>query len=382
MTGIKYISFCGAGGYGVAAKTYLWHLIKAGMPVTWAPIIPGGGSGPAHDARACGDIEDPGLKSVCHIDIPYDLVIVHTVPEYYTFWKSREAGKKIIGMTVWETDILPRHWRDLINILDGVIVPTEWNKKIFQQCGVAVPIYVLPHISEFHGETDPALTQPAGKYTFYSIGDWTNRKVPFFSVEAFLRAFTKHDDVRLVLKTSHFDYTVRRKFILPRMKKYRRVKDRLNRLLQKFTDSPEIKLIDTKVSRREIQSLHQNSDCFVSLCRSEGWGIPAYEAAWYGKPVVITGFGGQTAFLDPDGSYLVDFKLIPVNDPEGGRSYTPDQKWAAPDVGHGARILRRIYSDPSMAVNRGRLIKEHLVRNFNAEIIINRLIQIIEENRA
>jgi len=377
---IKYISLYETSGYGIAAKMYLKWLIKAGVNITWTPMIPGSGLGLGYEPYDDNDIDDPELKSICNIDIPYDLVIVHTVPEYFPYWKTREAGKKVIGMTVWETDRIPDHWRNLVNAMDAVIVPTNWNQKVFEQCGTGVPVYALPHISEFQGMPDSSLNQDHQKFVFYSISDWTNRKTPSFTVDAFLKAFTNREAVKLILKTSDFDFTAQRKFTLPGLKKFRRIKGELDKKLRKFSHPPEIDLIDRKIGLKEIQAMHQNADCYISLCRAEGWCIPAYEAGWYGNPVVMTGFGGQTEFLKPDNSYLVDFSPVAVTDSRGGKSYTSNQQWAEPDIVHAIEILQRIYADPAAAAHKGSLLKNYLNQNFNAEKITNQFIQIIEES--
>jgi glycosyltransferase involved in cell wall biosynthesis len=91
----------------------------------------------------------------------------------------------------------------------------------------------------------------------------------------------------------------------------------------------------------EIASLHRVGDCFVSLCRSEGWGLGAFDAAAYGNPVVTTGFGGHLDYL-AGSPHLVGFDLVSVDDPAGFPSYAPDQRWAEPDIVHGAAVLRKI----------------------------------------
>ena len=352
-------------------------------------MIQGNGLGPGYGYEPYdgNDIDDPELKSICNIDIPYDFVIVHTVPEYFPYWKSIEAGKKIIGMTVWETNIIPSHWKDLLNLMDSIIVPSTWNRKIFADCGVDIPVYVLPHISEFNGATDIKLAQNKHQFIFYSISDWTNRKTPHYTIEAFVKAFTNQDNVKLILKTSHFDYYAARKYKLPWMKRYRRARNTFNKLLKNLhpqlgTEHPEIDLIDQKISPQAIQSLHQNSDCYISLCRAEGWGIPAYEAAWYGNPVVMTGFGGQIEFLNAKYSFIVDFDLVPVQIQEGKKSYSPDQRWASPDLDHAISILRSIYADPESARKKGKQLKKNLIQNFNAKKITNQFVKILEASLA
>jgi hypothetical protein len=48
---------------------------------------------------------------------------------------------------VWETDRTPRHWPELLNAVDRVIVLSEWNRAVFEADGVHVPISVVPHVA-------------------------------------------------------------------------------------------------------------------------------------------------------------------------------------------------------------------------------------------
>ena len=385
MIKVKYISLYDSGGYDIAARMYLKALIHAGIQVTWTPMRHGDGLGPGfgYEPYHGNDIPDTDLKSICNIEIPYDLVIVHTVPEYYPYWRSVEKEKKMLGMTVWETDTIPPHWGDLLNLMDAIIVPTNWNREIFTDCGVQPPIHVLPHISEFQGVMDNRIARPNEKLTFYSISDWTNRKTPEFTIEVFVKAFSNRDKVKLILKTSKFDYNSVRRYKLPWMPRHRRTKDTFDKLLRKLkpqagTAHPEIELIDSKISSLQIQSLHQNSDCFVSLCRAEGWGLPAYEAGWFGNPVVMTGFGGQTAYLHADYSFTVNYDLIPVDVQQGRRSYAPSHKWGSPDLDHAISILRKIYADPESAKQKGLQLKKYLTENFDGRGITNQFLNILE----
>ena len=98
-----------------------------------------------------------------------------------------------------------------------------------------------------------------------------------------------------------------------------------------------------KLDDPELAALHTRADCFVSLCRSEGWGLGAFDAGAYGNEVVITGYGGQLDYLDCEVAHLVDHELVPVDDPAGAPSYTPDQTWADPSVAHAAALLREAF---------------------------------------
>jgi glycosyltransferase involved in cell wall biosynthesis len=109
-------------------------------------------------------------------------------------------------------------------------------------------------------------------------------------------------------------------------------------------DPPAVRLVARELGDNDICALHRRGNCFVSLCRSEGWGLGAFDAAAHGKPVVTTGYGGQLDYL-AGSPYLVDYDLVPVHDPAGFPSYSPAQRWAEPDVDHGARLLREVMSN-------------------------------------
>ncbi len=50
-------------------------------------------------------------------------------------------------------------------------------------------------------------------------------------------------------------------------------------------------------------------DCYVSLHRSEGFGLTLAEAMALGKPVIATGYSGNLEFMTPETSYLVPWSL-------------------------------------------------------------------------
>jgi glycosyltransferase involved in cell wall biosynthesis len=379
MTTIKYIGFDEASGYSIAARTMASALEKEGARVSWVSV----GRGASAYKPA----------SIPQATTGYRNVIVHATPEYYPSWLEFERAqgsgpKKVWGYTAWETDKIPAHWPELLNLMDGIIVPCNWNRDIFRKCGVTPRIEVAPHVAQFEGrrpEAEPARSLKSlrerlrGKFVFYYIGAWSERKAPWFALQAFLSEFGPDEPAAFVLKTGKFDLTdIKRSWKrLWRLTATRAVVAS-ERIVGSAENSPEVIHLDHEMSDEDIAWLHKTGDCFVSLTRGEGWGMGSYEAAWWGKPVIITGFGGQLDYLPADLSYHVNYTLQPVRGGRGWESYTADQLWAEPDAAHARLLMRRVFEAGKEARARGARLKEYVGRNFNASVIARRCLAFME----
>lgn len=372
VVGVKYVSLVEPSGYGIAAKRCILALARAGIPVTWTPMIGGHAGPPYYRPCAATGVGDPDLDPFCNRTMTYDVVIVHTVPEYFPFWIAAEHGRPIVGHTVWETTALPAHWPPLLNAVDRLFVPCRWNKTVFEECGVTPPIDVIPHIADRRDESVDLRTdrQDGDGFVFYTIGVWTERKALSRTVQAFCEAFTADDRVTLLIKTTPRDQTV-----TGVLRYFRRsVAQAVGRVTRRYRRPPRIRLITDVQSESQIRRLHVRGDCYVSLCRGEGWGLGAFDAAAHGNPVVMTGFGGQLDYLDRELAYLVDYELVPVINPQAPLSYSPDQRWAEPDVAHGARLLREVAARPDQAKARGRALQARVLSRFGERAIIEAVI--------
>jgi glycosyltransferase involved in cell wall biosynthesis len=323
----NYVSLDEVSGYAVAGRRCRDALAAAGATVTWSPMRPGLGSDAPH-----GLAQPPtGI---------YDTVVAHLVPEYFPAVRRWWPDGLHVGHTVWETDRLPRHWPALLEQPDLLVVPCRWNAEVIAQGGVRTPVAVVPHVApavSVDRSRSPAVD--AETFVFYTIGQWTERKAVDLTVRAYLRAFTRRDPVVLVVKTSWQDCTYSGP--PPELGRGTTAAAVARLLAERGADAPAVELVVAAVDDDAIAGLHARGDCFVSLCRSEGWGLGAFDAAAYGNPVVMTGYGGQLDWLDADIAWLVDHQVVAVDSPQP--SYTADQHWAEPSVEHGATLLREVF---------------------------------------
>ncbi|MBW8010752.1 MAG: glycosyltransferase family 4 protein [Chloroflexi bacterium] len=382
IKGIKYVSYYDSGGYFNAAKNYMLGLVNQGIPLTWAPI----------QDRLSGDMRwslitktkvgDPQLDPYLNRSIEYDTVILHLGPSKYPWWIEKELDKKIIGYTVWETDRIPPFWVGPINMLHRVIVPTEWNKKVFQQGGITIPINVVPHMvnPRFTDKAESAKLKPEKEYTFYFIGTWSERKAIPMLLKAYWETFSADDPTNLVIKTTSLDWT---KSIRPHVleKILLRTKIRVALLKRGYKSPAKVQVISNEIGEDEIYMLHQTSDCYISLCRSEGWGLGAFDAASLGKPVIMTGFGGQLDYLPDDLSYLVDYDLIPVQTKWRGENFAPGQRWANPDLKHASRLMKKVFNDQERAAKKGAELQKTVLLNFSKKTVMEKLLAVIDKTR-
>ena len=68
----------------------------------------------------------------------------------------------------------------------------------------------------------------------------------------------------------------------------------------------------------------------------------------FGKPVIITGWGGQVECLGEKYPGLVRYKLIPVRGMEWIKAYLPTQNWADPDLEHAQELMKAVYRKGSL----------------------------------
>lgn len=360
--GVKYFGQFGNSGYAEAAKDYMIGLLDAGIQVSFEPLVLDD-----TDIKNNNEKRNERINQIVNKDVEFDAIIVHSIP---TFWKdifNKYPNKKKIGMTVWETDKLHKQWIDDINLADEVIVPCEWNKAVFINSGVIKPIHVIPHIYKQQPEIYSNIKGILDKdYVFYTIGQWHNRKGISDTIKAYLNEFNNEDEVVLLIKTFAFSFKDSEKEIIKRY---------VYEIVESYENPAKIILILDELNQEQIDAIHTRGDCYVSLCKSEGWGLGAFDAAGRGNPVIMTNYGGQLDFLKVGNHMLIDYNLITVEGMPWIWGYESDQKWAQPDITQASKFMRVMYKDrPSQSEEQSKWIYD----NFNSEHITNNFLKIIQ----
>jgi glycosyltransferase involved in cell wall biosynthesis len=375
VKGVRYVSFHEPSGYGESARAYMLALARAGVPVTWTPLVWSRWPRPAYRELRGRGVGDPELDALCNRPLDVDTVVVHTVPEYFPAWRERTRGQRLVGYTVWETDRLPRAWPPLLESVDALAVPSAWSRDVIVRGGVSAPVHVVPHLPGDWAPSGPRWSGGLGDGTlvFYSIGPWTERKAPWLVVAAFLAAFTASDPVALVVKTS------------PRPRSRGRLggwlsstRGLVRAMLRRHPDPPPVIVLTEPLGREAMGALQRRGDCYVSLSRAEGFNLPLLDAAAMGKPVIATAYGAHLELLPPGCGGLVACRSVAVDDPAGAPSYTSDQRWAEPDVEHAAALMRAVLEDRAGAAARGRALAGHVDARFAPAATLEALLAVLE----
>ena len=131
----------------------------------------------------------------------------------------------------------------------------------------------------------------------------------------------------------------------------------------------------------ESAALINCCDCYVSLHRSEGFGLTIAEAMLLGKPVITTGYSGNMDFTTIETSLLVDYELIPVQ--QGDYPYSKDEMWAEPDIEQAGDYMKKLVNDKDFSCSFAKKGQELIKTSFSikslGEIYKNRLDLIYKE---
>jgi glycosyltransferase involved in cell wall biosynthesis len=251
-------------------------------------------------------------------------------------------GRYSIGVWFWEvTSAPPGEWSEAFSVLDEVWVTSDHVARAIAAVApvpttrITVPVEV-PEPAAVPRQT---FGLAAEEFAFLFSFDYLSvfeRKNPLAVIRAFRAAFPRASGASLTIKTINHEH------------------DPVGRARLQATvaGDPDIRLIERYLDPEVKDALTAACDCYVSLHRSEGFGLTMAEAMYLGKPVIATGYSGNLDFMTPHNSYLVDYELVAVGD--GAAPYPAHAEWAEPSVEHAARLMRDVFEHRAAARAKGR----------------------------
>jgi glycosyltransferase involved in cell wall biosynthesis len=288
--------------------------------------------------------EDAGLDSATPR-------LVHTPPCWYSALLRR--GATHVGVCAWETDRLPLGWKEALDEMAELWVPSAFCRDILARC-TRSPVEVVPHPVEARDVTRTQFPGiPDDAFCFCAIQEWSDRKNSDGLVRAFVRAFRGRRDVILALKLG-----------------FRVGSDRLaaQRMLATLTRgigpwrAPAVYLIAEDLSASAMDRLYRRADAFVSLHRAEGFGLCMAEAMAAGRAVVATAYSGNLEFMDEGSAFLVGHRSVPVRQRLTQTWFDRSMRWAEPDQDEAVDALRACESSPGLRARIAAAGRERVVR--------------------
>jgi len=192
--------------------------------------------------------------------------------------------------------------------------PTKYNAKVFKEYGLNIPVAISPiGIDEIYDKLmvckgykfkwekfGDGPDEPEG-YKFISVFRWSYRKGFDVLLRAYLREFSKKDNVSLLIHSRHAAMSHDPKF-----------NDYVRKDIQRFIDEnkdinlPPVYWCNQVVPQQFMPTLYGQGDCYVNCSRGEGFSLPSLEASKIGLPLIAPYHTGFTDYLTDDNSYKFD----------------------------------------------------------------------------
>jgi glycosyltransferase involved in cell wall biosynthesis len=250
-------------------------------------------------------IDDTIEKTILYLQQggSFDSTLQVTIPNE---WKRISAFD--VGYTAGiETSKVSHEWIQAANKMDKMVVVSQHSKSVFEstvysgvneqtgetvsELSLEIPIdfvgYPTKNISEIQDLELPLSTE----FNFLSIAQFGPRKNMINMIKWFIEEFHDDSDVGLVVKTNRSKNSLMdREFCEGTFKQ----------ISQEYPDKKcRLYLLHGDMSDDEMHSLYANEkiSAFVGIPHGEGFGLPLFEAAYMGLPVVATGWSGQLDFL-------------------------------------------------------------------------------------
>ncbi len=317
---------------------------------------------------------------------PFDASVQVTVP---TEWQKH--AKINVGVTAGvETNKVPLDWLRRCNSMDKLIVTSkhtfdtfvntkydiksETTEEILSLVGCQKPVDIVGYpVKELDPEDLSSSLRPTSKFNFLSITQLAPRKNMESLLQWFVEEF-RNEDVGLVLKCHGANNSTADRF---------RTEGMLGNFLSGLGERKcKIHLIHGAMTDEEVHGLYQHPDihAYVTATHGEGFGLPIYEAAYSGMPVIAPNWSGHKDFLFIEKESKtgrikrepcyekVSVTFGPV--PEHAlmeNIITKDMQWSYPQEPKLKRAMRSVYENYKVKKKTAERLQAYLIDKFSEE---------------
>ena len=310
---------------------------------------------------------------------PWDLNIICVNGDMLGLF-ALEAGERFfrdrysVAMWHWELEELPESHVRAIDLVDEIWVGSEFTRAAVSACTDktvrTVPLPVARRRGgsvEAHSREEMGIPEGFVFGFMYDANSIAARKNPDGLISAFCDAFEDGEGPALVVKTINAGARP----------------DVAAALARQASRRSDITVVDRYLDRSQVGAWTGLVDCYVSLHRSEGFGLTIAEAMSWGTAVIATAYSGNLDYMTDDNSYLVPW--VPAEVPADAAPYPRGARWAEPDMACASAMLRSVWEDPDGARARGARGKADIARTHGieaAKAVVEERLEAIEATMA
>jgi len=285
----------------------------------------------------------------------FDLSVQVTIPNEW-----EKIAPVNIGYTAGiETTKVAPVWLQAANEkVDKVIVVSSHSKNVYENTSaVAVdsntgkevdyllqtPIYSVNYPVKEYDDLEELELSLDFDYNFLAVAQFGPRKNLPNTIKWFVEEF-QDEEVGLVVKTN-----IAKNCLMDRETLMRDMKNFMSGLPE---HKCKVYILHGDMTDREMHSLyrHPKLSALIALPHGEGFGLPIFEAAYSGMPVVATAWSGQLDFLVDENSkerfYSVGFDLQPIAENIVWENVLiKESMWAYPREQSAKQKMRTCYED-------------------------------------
>jgi glycosyltransferase involved in cell wall biosynthesis len=349
--GMNVVGFLTADlGLGESARCMVRSADAAGVPIALVPLK-------LNCRNRLGDLtyKDRLVDTntygvnVFHLDPPVARDIDHHHGAAF------RADRYNIGYFAWELPDFPDGWTSSFDYFDEIWCPSDFVREAVQLKAM-FPVLTMPHSIAFErpkadkGTLRAQFGLPPDRFLFlclFDLNSYTARKNPQAVIDAFRLSGLGTKGATLVIKVQNAELNP---------EDYEGLKAQVAAL-------PGAHLLSATLSRADVYALEAACDCFVSLHRSEGFGLAVAECMYLGKPVIATHWSATAEYLDHDNGYPVRRSLVKLMENHG--PYMKGSTWAEPDTAHAAELMVKAFSDPKESARVGAAARRSIEERFS-----------------
>jgi len=354
-TGMNVVGFLTADlGIGESARCMVRAADAASIPMALVPLR-------LNCRNRLGDLTyenrlqdlNPYGANVFHIDPP----VARDIDHHHGI--EFRKNKYNIGYFAWELPEFPDAWMPSLDYFDEIWCPSNFVRDSIALKAL-FPVLTMAHSIGFkrpdagNAALRAQFGLPADRFLFLTLFDlnsYTARKNPRAVVDAFRLSGLSAGPAALVIKVQNADANA----------------SDYAALVDSVRDLPGTVIIKHTLSRSDVYALEAACDCFVSLHRSEGFGLAVAECMYLGKPVISTDWSATAEYVDAECGLPVRYSLVQLEETHG--PYTKGSTWAEPDVGHAAQLMRDIAWAPAEAARIGAAARRAIEGRFSPALI-------------